>query len=251
MEKLVAEQPQAEKFIKKLLGSQEFINGQERFCIWISDDRLAEAKSIPQIAKRITSVREARLKSEEAEKFAGRAHQFREFLEFQNSYVIVPKVSSERREYVPIGYVGADTVITDKLFAVDDPELWVFAVLNSKIHNVWVRAVGGRLRTDISYSSVLCYNTFPIPLLTDKQKDTLVNHAVNVLAEREKHYEKTIAELYDPDKMPAGLLQAHRDLDAAIERCYRSKPFGGDEERLEYLIDLYEKMIQQKEPSHA
>ncbi|MGH2506464.1 MAG: class I SAM-dependent DNA methyltransferase [Ktedonobacteraceae bacterium] len=240
MQKLVNTHPPSKKFIKRLMGTNEFINGLERFCLWIPDDLLREATKIPPIAERIERVRSARLTSNEARRLASRPHQFREFLEFHNSYIAVPEVSSERREYVPIGFLDSDTIITNKMFAIDNPELWVFAVLSSKMHNVWIRAVGGRFEQRISYSAGLCYNTFPLPDLTEKLKESLTTHVVNVLTEREKHPEKTIAELYDPDTMPEGLLQSHKDLDCAVERCYRSKPFSADDERLDYLFKVYE-----------
>lgn len=242
VEKLVAAQPKTKNWIRKLMGSNDFINGQERFCLWISDDVLPEARAIQIVNERIERVRAARLTSNEARRLASRAHQFREFLEFHNSYIAVPEVSSERRDYVPIGFLDPDTIITNKMFAIDNPDLWVFSVISSRMHNVWIRAVGGRMRTDISYSGGLCYNTFPLPQLTDKLKESLNSHALNLLAEREKHSEKTLGELYDPDKMPRGLMQAHHDLDAAVERCYRSKPFSGDDERLDYLFKVYEEI---------
>ena len=116
---------------------------------------------------------------------------------------------------------------------------------------IWVRTVAGGLETRIRYSSGLCYNTFPFPEITDKQKTNLEDHVFNVLDEREKYPEKTMAELYDPDKMPAGLLKAHQDMDLAVEQCYRKKPFKNDEERLEYLFKLYEEMIAAEETGNA
>jgi len=115
-------------------------------------------------------------------------------------------------------------------------------VITSKMHMVWVNLVCGRLKTDYRYSATLCYNTFPFPTISQSQKKTIEEFAYNVLSEREKHSEKTLAQLYDPDKMPAELREAHHQLDLAVERCYRSKPFESDEERLEYLFKLYEKM---------
>lgn len=125
-----------------------------------------------------------------------------------------------------------------------DPEHYVFGVLSCRMHMTWVFAFAGRLETRIRYSSELCYNTFPFPDMSKEQKKIIKTHVLNILSEREKHPEKTIAELYDPKKMPVGLREAHQNLDAAVERCYRSKPFESDEERLEHLFKLYEEMIQ-------
>jgi hypothetical protein len=125
---------------------------------------------------------------------------------------------------------------------VYNAEAYVFGVLSSRMHMTWVKAIAGRLKEDYNYSSLLCYNNFPIPDLTEEQKQTITMHVMNVLEEREKHPEKTMAQLYDPDKMPAGLREAHHNLDLAVDRLYRSKPFTSDEERLEHLFKLYEEM---------
>ena len=121
-------------------------------------------------------------------------------------------------------------------------EPWIFAVISSRMHMVWVRAVAGRLKSDYRYSSSICYNNFPLPVLDGKQKQSINTASEEVLSVREKHPGKTIAQLYDPDTMPADLLAAHRALDTAVEQCYRAKPFANDEERLEYLFALYEQM---------
>jgi hypothetical protein len=244
MVRLVTAHPTAKMFVKKLVGSDEFINGKDRYCLWIPDERLKEALAIAPIAERIKLVKKMRLAStaEDARQMAARPHQFRDFMETKTVCIIVPSVSSERREYIPIGFLGPDTIITNAS-AIYEPEYWVFAVVNSKMHNVWVRAIGGRMRTDIRYSSSLCYNNFPFPTLTPTQKESLTTHVLNVLSEREKHSELTMANLYDPDRMPAGLHQAHKDLDGVIERCYRSKPFSNDNERLNYLLTAYEEAV--------
>ena len=127
-------------------------------------------------------------------------------------------------------------------FAIYNAELWLFGVVTSRMHMVWVRAVAGKLETRLRYSAELCYNTFPFPEITDKQKQTIEMHVNNILAEREKHSDKTMAELYDPDKMPQGLREAHHSLDLAIEKCYRQAPFESDEKRLEHLFKRYEIM---------
>lgn len=136
-----------------------------------------------------------------------------------------------------------NTHIGDSAQALYDTELNIFAVLSSSIHLIWVRAVAGYLKTDYRYSSVICYNTFPFPPISDSQKQELEKHVYRILEEREMHSEKTLAQLYYSDKMPAGLREAHHQNDLAVERCYRSKPFESDEERLEYLFKLYEQMI--------
>ena len=134
----------------------------------------------------------------------------------------------------------------DKAFPIYNPEPFIFSVLSSKMHITWLKAVGGKLETRMSYSSSIVYNPFPFPNISETLKKELEKHVYNVLEERESNSEKTLAQLYDPDKMPAGLKEAHHQLDLAVERCYRSKPFDTDEERLEYLFKLYEQMIEEE-----
>ncbi|OQX02355.1 MAG: SAM-dependent methyltransferase, partial [Thiothrix lacustris] len=243
--KLLSEHPESVEMIKPFIGSNEYIKGIERYCLWIPDNILDIAESIPPIRKRIESVRVMRLASrdEGANKMASSSHQFREMKSADKNLLIIPRISSESREYIPIGFLESEFIISDLAFAVYDPPTWIFSVISSRMHMTWVRAVAGRLKTDYRYSSSLCYNTFPFPDISAKQKEKLEDHVFRVLDEREKHPEKTMAQLYDPDKMPAALRQAHHNMDIAIEQCYRAKPFTTDEERLEYLFTLYEAMI--------
>ena len=146
-----------------------------------------------------------------------------------------------------MGFFDGSYKANDSCFSIATESPYIFGILNSRMHMVWMRAVGGRLKTDYRYSKNVIYNTFPFSNINDKQKEDLNHHAFNILCEREKHPEKTLAQLYDPDKMPDGLREAHYQNDLAIERCYRSKPFENDEERLEYLFKLYEQMISKEE----
>lgn len=245
---IIEEYPFSKKIIKKYIGSQEFIQGMIRFCLWIEEDDKTFAYSIPTIRARLEAVAQER---ENSDAESTRAYATRPYMFVQRAYkptdaILVPRVSSERREYIPIGYVRADTVISDSAFAVYDAELWLFAVLTSKMHNIWVRAVGGALETRIRYSATLCYNTFPFPKISAEQKDELKALAREVLGARAEHTEMTLGEMYNPETMPVDLRLAHQALDASIERCYRSEPFTSDEERLEYLFKLYERMTKKK-----
>lgn len=170
-------------------------------------------------------------------------YRFRYVHEAKKSILILPRTTSERREYLAIGFLNKEAIVTDAAQVIYDPEPYILGLLSTKIHMAWVKAVGGRLKMDPRYSNSLCYNTFPFPVLNDKLKELITQHVYHVLEEREAHSEKTLAQLYDPDKMPAGLREAHHQLDLAVERCYRAKPFESDEERLEYLFKLYEQMI--------
>lgn len=241
---LVNAYPASNKFLKRVMGSEEFINGIERWCIWINDKDLDEALSIPPIKERVSLVEKTRRDSTDqaANKLAERPHQFRETNITTSQSLIIPSVSSERREYIPIGFVYNNTIITNLAFAVYDCEPWVFGVIASRIHNVWARAVCGGLETRIRYSSVLGYNTFPFPTISEGQKKSITKFVYDILAEREKEPEKTMAQMYDPDTMSDGLRIAHRILDNAIERCYREDPFLSDQERLGFLFNLYKEL---------
>ena len=242
---LLTAYPNCSKFIRKLTGGREFLDGLTRWCLWILDCDLDEAEAIPFIKDRIELVRQTRLSSRDfaAHKMALTAHKFREQNMGATNVLFVPQISSERREYIPIGFFDPLTVVPAPHLVVYDPEPWVFGVVSSRTHMTWVRATCGMLETRIRYSSALCYNTFPVPDLTEAQKQTINMHVFEVLEEREKHPEKTMAQLYDPDKMPDGLREAHHQLDLAVDRLYRNKPFASDEERLEHLFKLYEVMI--------
>ena len=247
-DELIATQPSSKHFIRKLLGSQEFINGQERWCLWISDNDLSKARAIPEIKDRIAKVKKFRSASKRQAtiNLAQRPHQFDGFKSAQHSSIIVPIRSSERREYIPIGFLDKHTIISNTAFALYDPPTYLFSLLSSQMHMVWVKSFGGKLETRISYSSDLCYNTFPVPELTTAQKNQLEEHTRNVIEAREQYVEKTLAQLYNPDEMPENLRQAHQDLDRAVEQLYQPKPFANDSERLACLLKLYSKMTEEK-----
>lgn len=243
-EALIQESPEATCLVKRFMGSQEFIHGENRYCLWIEDRDKNLAHSIPVINQRISRCTKTRLESKRnaTRKLADIAHSFGEIRYQPTDAIIVPSVSSERREYIPIGYVDKDTVISNLAFAIYDAELWLLSILTSKMHNIWVRAVGGALETRIRYSATLCYNTFPFPKITDAQKTVLEELAQDILDIRDQNFDMTLGEMYNPETMPEELREAHHRLDLAVERCYRPEPFTSDEERLEYLFKLYVKM---------
>ncbi len=245
---LINDFPFANNVIRKLIGADEYINGYTRWCLWITDNNLKAALDIPFISNRINNVRDFRLKSNKKAtvECAKTPHKFGEIRYFERPLIIVPRVTSERREYLTCGYLESDCVVLDRAQAIFDADTWLLSLLSSKMHIVWVSTFAGRLESRLNYSSSLCYNTFPFPPISDKQKQELEQHTYNIISERERHSEKTLAELYDPDKMPDGLREAHRLNDLAVERCYRSRPFESDEERLEYLFKLYEQMIEEE-----
>ena len=243
-ESLIKQFPIAQKYIRVLLGSKEFINGQKRYCLWLKNEDLEIVKNIPPIMERIERTKAHRLKSKDkgTQKLANRPHQFRDLHETVNFSIIIPKVSTNRRKYIPVGLIRNDTIITDLSFAIYDAPLWYFGVLSSYMHMIWVNSVAGRLGTGFRYSNELCWNTFPFPKITDQQKKRIELCVQDILRVREKYSERTMAELYDPDKMPKDLLEAHHSLDMVIESCYRRKPFENDEQRLAHLFKMYEMM---------
>jgi type II restriction/modification system DNA methylase subunit YeeA len=242
---IVSNYPSADRLFKLIVGAKEYINGITRWCLWIKDLDLDFALSIPPIKQKIDDVRELRTNNTDkaAQKLAARPHQFREINETYTTSIVIPSATSERREYIPIGFIDSSTIVSNLAFVIYEAKPYMLGILSSRMHMTWVRAIAGRLKSDYRYSSELCYNTFPIPKFTQLQIDILNKHVMNVLLEREKHSEKTLADLYDPKKMPSSLNQAHKDLDSGLEQCYRSKPFNTDEERLEYLFTLYEQSI--------
>ena len=242
---LITEYPHTKSYIKNLVGSTEFINGTKRYCLWLEDKDLEYVKNIEFIQKKIATCREHRLSSKDkgTNKLALRAHQFRDRNTALESAIIIPSVSSERREYIPMGILDTNSIILNSAMAIYDAQPWLFGILHSKMHMVWVNAVGGKLETRYRYSAKLCYNTFPFPSIGEKKKETITQYVFSVLDERAKYPEKTLAWMYNPETMPKGLKKAHEELDKAIERIYRLTPFNSNEERLEYLFKLYDEMI--------
>jgi hypothetical protein len=242
---LLRTHPEAEKFIKRYMGGDDFLNGRIRYCLVIPDAQIAVANGIPEIKKRLEDV--SKIRNESSEKSTREKAKFPNRFYFwvhqDTTSIIVPRTTSERRDYIPMGFLDGKTIISDSAQVIYNPPIFIFGVLTSRMHMVWVRAVGGKLKTDIRYSSTICYNTFPFPAITDAQKLQIEEHVGNILDEREKYPEKTLANLYDPELMPLGLRQAHGFLDEVIDQVYQKKPFRSDEERLACLFKLYEGML--------
>lgn len=243
-EDFIAKYPSDSHYLRLMYGSEEFINGKPRHCLWIDDNEAEDALRNEEIARRVERTRNLRLDSTDTSclKLAERPYQFREHPDLDREKIIIPSVSSERRKYIPIGYLDKGTVVSNLAFAIYDASLWLFGILTSAMHMTWVRTVGGRLKTDYRYSAGLCYNTFPFPTIPDTKKSEIEEAATNVLLARANYPEKTLADLYDPEKMPEDLREAHEELDRIVESCYPGAPFPNDEARLECLFRLYEKM---------
>ncbi|MDO8729449.1 MAG: lactate dehydrogenase [bacterium] len=235
---------QRQSFIRRIYGSKEFTNGLSRYCLWIEDENFPEAMLIPGIRLRVNAVKEMRLNSTDSggRAMAARAHQLREMRGASVHTVVMPRTSSESRRYLPAGLIATDSTVSSEAFAIFDAPLWQLAILVSKLHLSWIATICGQLKTDFRYSNELGWNTFPIPLLTEQNKADLTASAENILLARETHFPSTIADLYDPDKMPENLRLAHERNDEVIERIYIGRRFKNDTERLEKLFDLYTKM---------
>src|SRR5690554_2639278 len=239
-------EPQAKKWIKELISAHEFLNGKKRYCLWLEDISNDELNDLPLVKERVNNIRELRLQSSRPQ-LAEVPHLFAQITQPENSdFILIPRHSSEERDYIPLGFFDKSIKASDSALIIATEEPWLFGVLHSKMHMVWVDAVGGKLKTDYRYSAKLCYNTFPFPPLNEKQKETINQYVFAILDERAKYPEKTMAWMYNPETMPSGLKQAHHELDLAIERMYRLAPFNSDEERLEYLFKLYDEMTKKE-----
>lgn len=237
--------PEAAPLVRRFYGSQEFIKGIERWCLWITDDQIELAESIPLVAERIEAVRAFRLASPAPSTVAqaSSAHRFIQIQDYGKEAILVPKVSSERRNYLPAGLVSPEDIISDLAFGIYDAALHNLALLSSRLHLVWTAAVGGRMKTDYRYSNTLVWHTFPAPEFSEDQKAMLEEAAWAILEEREKHAGRTLAALYDPETMPVELLARHRELDEALEGIYIGRTFTNDAERLEHLFKRYKLLL--------
>jgi hypothetical protein len=245
LEALCLSDAERHRFIRQIYGSADFINGKARFCVWIEDEYLNEAKNISALNSRIEAVRKLRLESPDKGArtiLAKRPHQLK-LMRIGNTHtIVVPSVSSERRPYLPVGLVDERTTLTNLSFGLYDAPLWNMALIASRLHLIWIATVCGQLETRYRYSNTLGWNTFPVPKLTEQNKAELTECAQVILLAREKHFPATIADLYDPEDMPQDLRRAHEKNDEILERIYIGRRFRNDTERLEKLFDLYTKM---------
>lgn len=243
MRQLIATYPEAAKLIRPIVGSNEFINGLQRYCLWIADEDADLAYSIPPIVARLEAIRDYRLNgSERGKARLETPYKFERTIIGHERTIIVPSVSSERREYLPCGLLDPDVRVSNLALAIYDGPVWNLALVASRLHLVWVAAVCGKLETRYRYSNTMGWNTFPVPKLTEQNKADLTRCAENILLAREAHFPATIAELYDPEKMPENLRHAHERNDEVLERIYIGRRFRNDTERLEKLFDLYTRM---------
>lgn len=243
---ILNEAPSAETFIKPYIGGEDFLDGKKRFCIWIDDDLIDQAERITSIKSRIQSCKTFREGAgRDAKKAASVPHRFfyRKFKE-NSPAIVLPMTSSERRNYMPVGVIDKGVVPSNGVLVIYTVDPVVFGILSSKIHMAWVLAVSGRLESRIRYSVNLTYNNFPFPKIDKEKANAVSTAALNVLSIRENYPEMTLGQLYDPQRMPLDLAMAHLELDIAVDKCYRILEFKSNEERLEHLFKLYEKMME-------
>ena len=241
---IIAKEPKAKRFIRKFLGAQEFINGQTRWCLWLKGVNPNDWRSLSTVVRQVEAVKKYRLESarEATRKLAETAYLFGWISHPETDYVIIPSVSSEKRKYIPIGFMSKDVIASNLCLIIPNATLYHFGLLTSTMHMAWMRAVCGKLKSDYRYSNNLVYNNYPFPeAVSEKQQIKVEEKAQAVLSARELFPGSTLADIYDPLSMPKELLKTHRELDEAVDACYRRSPFKTELERLEYLFELYTK----------
>ena len=245
-QELIAKEPDAAKFIRPYMSGGDFIKGIERYCLWLKSADPSELRKLPLVSKRIQSVKEERLKSKAAStrKYADMPTLFRQISQPDTDYLAVPEVSSERRMYIPIAYVGKEVICSNKIQFIPNATVYHFGVLTSMMHMAWMRYVCGRLKSDYSYSNTLVYNNFPWPQNPKPEQVKVIEEkAQGVLDTRAQFPGNTLADLYDPLTMPPALLKAHQSLDKAVDKGYRRESFANERQRIEYLFGLYERLV--------
>jgi hypothetical protein len=241
---LIQKEPTASEFVKRYMGSEEYINNINRWCLWLKDTNPSILKSMPNVLERLEKVRQFRSKStkEATRKLASVPSLFAEIRQPSTRFLIIPRVSSETRTYVPIGYLGPDTILSDRATALPEATLYHFGIIISIMHMTWMKYTCGRMKSDYNYSNSIVYNNFPWPEApVEKQKQAVEDAAQAVLDARAQYPDSSLADLYDPNTMPPVLVKAHQQLDRAVDQCYRPQPFASEAKRIEYLFELYEK----------
>ena len=244
-ENLIKSQPLAAKWIRPFLGAEEFINNKSRWCLWLADINPSELRTIPEVYERVLSVKKHRLSSNRAatNKLANTPYLFGEIRQPSSIYLMLPRVSSELRKFIPIGYLPPEIIASDAALTISNATLFHFGILTSTQHNAWMRTVAGRLKSDYRYSANIVYNNFPWPTPTDAQRSAIETAAQGVLDARARYPDSSLADLYDPLTMPPELVKAHAKLDKAVDAAYRYKGANSDAERVAFLFGLYQDLI--------
>ena len=244
-ENLIKSQPLAAKWIRPFLGAEEFINNKSRWCLWLADINPSELRTIPEVYERVLSVKKHRLSSNRAatNKLANTPYLFGEIRQPSSIYLMLPRVSSELRKFIPIGYLPPEIIASDAALTISNATLFHFGILTSTQHNAWMRTVAGRLKSDYRYSANIVYNNFPWPTPTDAQRSAVETAAQGILDARARYPDSSLADLYDPLTMPPELVKAHAKLDKAVDAAYGYKGANSDAERVAFLFGLYQDLI--------
>lgn len=244
----------AAKYMRPFLGAEEFINGADRYCLWLTDSTANDRKASPEIQQRMQAVKAMRLASPKVptQKLAETPYLFGEIRQTNQPYLLIPSVSSEQRQFIPIGYLQPDVIASNLVFMLPNATIYHFGMLCSTMHNAWMRTVCGRLKSDYRYSNTIVYNNFPWPsAISECQQQKIAAAGQKVLDERQAEVERcaaqnqkcTLADLYAPGNMPAGLLKAHAELDKAVDAAYGYKGKKDDAARVAFLFTLYQAFI--------
>jgi hypothetical protein len=244
-DEFLRQEPFAENYIKQLIGSEEFINGIDRYCLWLKGVSPAVLKSMPLVMERVEKVRLCRLASHRptTQKLSNFPMLFGEIRQPSTRYLAIPEVSSERRRYIPMGFVNADVIATNKIYMLSGATLYHFGVLTSSMHMAWMRSVAGRLKSDYQYSNGIVYNNFPWPHnITDRERQAIEEAAQAILDVRENYPESSLADQYDPLRMPPELVRAHLKLDLVVDSTFSKRRLSGDSDRVALLFELYQQL---------
>jgi hypothetical protein len=242
---LLTSEPEAEKFIRPLISAKEFLNNQDRWCLWLVDADPSELKLLPLVMGRINAVKEFReaSKAPSTQKFATSPSLFRD-RNNPDTCIVIPSTSSENRRYIPMGLLTKEYIVSNSCHLIPNATLYHFGILESEMHMAWVKYVCGRLKSDYRYSKDIVYNNFPWPENVSDQKKQLVEQAAQtVLDVRLKYPNSSLADLYNPLTTPPDLTKAHAELDKSVDACYGKKSFTTDADRVTYLFELYKNSI--------
>jgi len=243
-EHFLNEEPNSKKYFKQILSGEEFLNGKNRWVLYLKDADPKELKSMPKVLERVNEVKKYREAStkKQTQETALTPTLFTEPRQPESDFLLVPRTSSENRRYIPFGFFNKEFIVNDSCIALPNATPYHFGVMSSVMHMVWVKYTCGRLKSDFRYSNTLTYNNFPWPEnLTDKQKEAVEKAAQQVLDARLQFPNNSLADLYDPNTIPPALAKAHQQLDKAVDLCYRPQPFINETKRIEFLFELYDK----------
>ena len=243
---LLKKEPNIKKYIKPLISAKEFLNGGNRWCLWLDGAKPADIKNSKILSERIEKVKAFRLASsrKQTQKKAEYPTLFAEIRQPKTDYIVIPLTTSENRDYIPLSFVDKDIISNNTVSLISSDDKYLFGILTSKMHMTWMRYVCGRLKGDYRYSNTLVYNNYPFQTdVKDDLKDKIRAKVDELLEIREK-YDDTLANLYDPLLMPPDLKKTHQHLDTIVDKCYQNKPFRNDEERMKFLFDLYSNYVE-------